>query len=95
MRPDREGPGALIDGPAQPRPSATIGRLPQSPRCCTRTPTHPGILGKTAGHFEYRNNIKNLWSGGIQLYWRDVTPGDRLETRFDCATPGTYTYQGC
>ena len=51
-------------------------------------------VGKPAGHVEYQNSIRNLWSGGIQLYWRDAKPGDRLETRFDCATPGTYACQG-
>ena len=43
-----------------------------------------------AGTVELQSILRDLWSEGMQLYWRDFQPGDRLVLIFDSQVDGFY-----
>jgi len=46
------------------------------------------------GRIGYQSNPNNLWSDGMQLFWRDMEKGDKADLEFDCAFPGEYDFTG-
>ena len=46
----------------------------------------PGHMGSV----ELQTNFHPLWSEGMQLYWKEFKPGDKLSLVFDSEVEGTY-----
>ena len=42
------------------------------------------------GSVELQTNFHPLWSEGMQLYWKDFKPGDKLSLAFDSEVEGIY-----
>jgi hypothetical protein len=53
---------------------------------------YPEIRPK--GRIDYSTQFKDLWSGGMQLQWRDVEKGDKAEFEFESALSGQYNLTG-
>jgi len=44
---------------------------------------------------EFQKNFKGVyWSGGMQLYWKDISKGDKADFEFECLLPGSYNFVG-
>lgn len=41
------------------------------------------MVSKDGGRFEYQSVYPDKWSNGVQIYWKDVKPGNRLIMEFE------------
>ena len=46
---------------------------------------HVAKLSK--GRIEYQTQFKDLWSEGMQMFWRDIETGDKADFEFECGFP--------
>ncbi|MDR1720071.1 MAG: DUF2961 domain-containing protein [Dysgonamonadaceae bacterium] len=42
---------------------------------------------------EFQTHLPELWSDGMQIYWREITKGDRGDFEFECDFPGSYLFR--
>ena len=48
----------------------------------------------TGGRIEYQSQFKELWSEGVQIYWRDIEKGYKADFEFVSNHPGHYEFTG-
>jgi len=48
----------------------------------------------TKGRVEYQAQHKELWSGGMQIYWRDIEKGDKAVFEFESDFSGSFVFTG-
>ena len=46
------------------------------------------------GRLEYQINFKDLWSQGMQIYWREIEIGDKAVFEFESDISGAYNFIG-
>jgi hypothetical protein len=53
--------------------------------------THRSV---SKGKLEYQTQHKDIWSGGMQIYWKEIEKGDKAVFEFESDFPDTYTFTG-
>lgn len=46
------------------------------------------------GKIEYQTHFKELWSEGMQIYWREIEKNNKADFEFGCVFPGQYDFAG-